>query len=63
MSTFDTLDKQLAAAGWTYDADNEQFLAGKRRLDYRRVLALVPGMTLDELASYQDLKYDDLRAS
>jgi len=32
---------------------------GKHPLNYRKVLALMPGMTLDELASYQDQKYDD----
>jgi hypothetical protein len=32
---------------------------GKRRPDYRNVLALVPGMTLDELESYADSKQDN----
>jgi hypothetical protein len=59
MSTFDTLDKRLAAKGWRYDADNEQFMNGKHALNYRAVLALIPGMTMDELARYQDQKHDD----
>ena len=58
MTTAD-LDKRLAARGWRYDVDNEQFMNGKYTLNYRKVLALMPGMTLDELASYQDQKYDD----
>jgi len=51
---FQTLDKALRAASWRYDACEESFYAGDKRLPYRKVLALVPGMTLDELASYQD---------
>jgi len=58
MTTFKQLDRALAAKGWRYDVDNEQFMNGKHPLNYHKVLALMPGMTLDELASYQDQKYD-----
>ena len=57
MTTFEKLEKALSAKGWHYDAGNQGFRNGKRRLDYRRVLALVPGMTIEELAAYQDDQY------
>jgi hypothetical protein len=53
------LDRELKRRGWRYDAGDEVFRDGNgRRLDYRRVVNLVPGMTLDELASYQDGRAD-----
>jgi len=58
MTTFTKLDRAIRAKGWHYDAGDEVFRDGNRRLDYRRVLKLVPRMTLDELASYQDDKAD-----
>jgi hypothetical protein len=58
MTTFQELDQQLAACGWRYDVDNEVFTDGSKRLGYQKVLALVPGMTLEELASYQDDQLD-----
>jgi hypothetical protein len=54
MTTFTDLDRALRQRGWHYDATNEEFRDGNKRLDYRDVQKLVPGMTLDELASYQD---------
>jgi hypothetical protein len=63
MTTFSQLDRALKAKGWRYDAGDEVFRDGNdRRLDYRRVLKLVSGMTLDELASYQDDEADKRRA-
>ena len=49
MTTFHRLDEALAAQGWRYDAQSECFMNGERVVDYREVLALVPGMTEDEL--------------
>jgi hypothetical protein len=53
------LDRALAARGWRFDAASERFTDGTRRVDYRKVLALIPGMTLDELASYVDAKHEE----
>jgi len=60
MTPFQAIDKALRDAGWRYDTGEECFFDGAKRLPYRKVLAVVPGMTLDELASYQDDKYDRL---
>jgi hypothetical protein len=60
MTTFPALDKAIRDGGWRYDTGEECFFDGAKRLPYRKVLALVPGMTLDELASYQGNKYDQL---
>jgi len=55
MTIIQRLDEALLAMGWSYDAKNEVFRdRAKRRAPYSRVLALVPGMTGDDLASYQD---------
>ena len=54
MTTFSQLDSALKSNGWCYDVGDEVFSGGKARLDHRSVLKLVPGMTLDELASYKD---------
>jgi hypothetical protein len=61
MNTFAALYKALRAAGWQCDTGEECFFDGAKRLDYRKVQALVPGMTLDELASYQDDRRDKWR--
>jgi hypothetical protein len=58
MSTFTQVDKALRAAGWRYDTGEEEFFDGTKRLTYRKILAFVLGMALDELASYQDDKFD-----
>jgi hypothetical protein len=56
-------DRQLAARGWTYDPAAEEFRDGPRLLEWEDVIGLVvPGLSLDDLAAYQDAKYDDLRA-
>jgi hypothetical protein len=55
MTTFKQLDRALRAKGWHYDAGDEVFHdRANRRLDYRGVVPLVPGLTLDKLASYQE---------
>jgi hypothetical protein len=60
MTTFQQLDKALRAKGWRYDIGEEQFFDGDGTMirDYRKLTALVRGMTLDELLSYQDQQYD-----
>jgi hypothetical protein len=58
MTRFEELDKQLAIRGWNYDRGSEEFRDGKKRLHWKEVAALVPGFTLDELASYVDDQHD-----
>ena len=48
-------ERQLKLRGWRYDLDDEVFRDGEE------LIGLVPDMTLDELARYQDAKYDQLR--
>jgi len=55
-------DRALRERGWTYDMEREVFRSGKRQMDEpEKPLALVPEMTLDELVSYQDDRYDRSR--
>jgi hypothetical protein len=58
MSVIDEIDRQLHAHGCHYDADFEAFMDGQRVIDTDELAKLLPGVTLDELASYQDDKYD-----
>ena len=60
MTTFQQLDRALRSRGWRYDGGEEQFIDATRKVirSAAKLLALVPGMTLDELASYQDDKAD-----
>jgi len=62
MTTFTDLDNALTAKGWRYQASHEQFYDGNRELTWKDILGLVPGLTLDELASYQHDKWVTLRA-
>src|SRR5262245_59151755 len=58
MTIIQRLDEALRAKGWSYDAENEVFRdRAKRRTRYSRVLALVPDMTADDLANYQDYQW------
>jgi hypothetical protein len=59
---FEEFNKDLRKRGWRYDAENEVFKAGEAELDWEAIIALVPGMTLDELAFYQDDQHDHYRA-
>ena len=59
---FEEFDRQLKSRGWRYDAGNEEFRDGERRLEWEDVVGLVPGSTLHEPASYQDEKHDDAGA-
>lgn len=63
MTTFEQIDQALTAHGWRYQANHEQFYEGNRELTWKDVLGLVPGMTMDELASYQTDKWGKFRAS
>jgi hypothetical protein len=63
MTTFEQIDKALDARGWRYQASHEQFYDGNRELTWKDVLGLAPGMTLDEMASYQTDKWAKYRAS
>ena len=63
MTTFTDLDDALKTKGWRYQASHEQFYDGNRELTWKDVLGLVPGMTMDELASYQTDQWGKFRAS
>jgi hypothetical protein len=58
MTTFEKIDAALVARGWRYDRNEQQFVDGVRVLNWEEVIGLVPGMTPDELASYEDDKWD-----
>jgi hypothetical protein len=60
MTTFERIDAALLAKGWRYDARRDLFFDGDKRLRFRTVVALIPGLTLDELASYRDEQYTQL---
>ena len=61
MTRSDELDQALRARGWHYDPANEEFRHGTRTLEWEDAIGVVPDFTLDELASYQDHKYDQRR--
>jgi hypothetical protein len=61
MITFDQIDATIAARGIRYDVVDEVFFDGSRPLEPEEVIAIVGDMTLDELASYVDDKYDRRR--
>ncbi len=56
-------DNLLAARGWTYDAHIQEFRDGDRVLEREDVIGLIPGLSLDDLAAYEDAKYDASRAA
>jgi hypothetical protein len=60
MTIFQKLDKALAARGWWYDPAAERFKSSTGALDLKNVYSIVPGMTLDDLANYQDDQYTQL---
>ena len=61
MTSFEAIEKALLAKCWRYDSESDGFFDDHRRLSYRQVLALVPGMTLGELASYVNHKHEQLK--
>lgn len=47
------LEAALKASGWHFDAEREQFRDTRgRHVNYRRILDLIPGLTLDDLAAF-----------
>ena len=55
MTVIQRLDEALRANGWSYDLEEMVFRnRGRQKMRHSRILALVPGMTEDEIASYQD---------
>lgn len=58
MTTFEAIDKAIASRGIRYDVGDELFYDGTRPLEPKELVKLLPGFTLDELASYQDDKHD-----
>jgi hypothetical protein len=63
IKVFDTIDKALHANGWEYDPEHERFTDGKCQVDDTRILALVPGLTMGDLAVYVDERHAQRRAS
>ena len=62
MTRFQQFDAALKTKGWTYDVGNEEFhTRGGRIVECELPLRLLPDMTLDKLASYQDDRYDGSR--
>jgi hypothetical protein len=57
-----TIDDALSSHGYRYDPSAEEFLDGERVIEWQEVIELVPGMTLDELASWQDAEHDRYRS-
>lgn len=58
MTTFEQIDAAIAARGVRYDLGDEIFYDGNRPLEPEELIGLLPDFTLDELASYQDDKFD-----
>ena len=56
-------ERQVAARGWRYDEQSELFMDGDRVVDFEDVIALVPGMTPEDMAAYRDDKWDQLSAA
>jgi hypothetical protein len=52
------IDELLAAQDIYYHVSDEVFYGGKRQLKPDEVLAVLPGMSLDQLARYTLGKYD-----
>jgi len=62
MTIFQQIDAALRTKGWKYDASRQLFIDRELNVihSYHKLLALVPGMTQDELESYQDDQYTQL---
>jgi hypothetical protein len=58
-----SLETLLVSQGWQFDAQREQFTDGTRRIDYRRILALMPDMTMDDLANFVNEKHEEWLAN
>jgi len=62
LNRFQQFDRALRERGFRYDVGEEQFYDGERMLEWEELICLLPDMTLDELASYQDDRHDKSRA-
>lgn len=60
MTLTERIDQALQARGCNYDADAEEFMDGQRVIDVDELCEIFPDLTLDELAAYQDAKWDAL---
>ena len=60
-TSIERIDQALTASGCHYDPESEQFMDGGKPLELEDLAELLPEVGLDELASYQDSKYDELR--
>jgi hypothetical protein len=59
MTRFQQFNRELKRRGWRYDVGGEGFFDEHgRRINWHRLVRLLPDMTLDELASYQDDRWD-----
>jgi hypothetical protein len=56
---FSNIESALVTAGWRFDAERERFTDGSYRIDYRHILKLLPGLTLDDLAAYVTHKHEE----
>ena len=64
MITFiERIDQALQDTGCHYDVAKEQFMDGERPLELEDLAELLPEVSLDELASYQDAKWGELLAA
>jgi hypothetical protein len=52
------IDQALQERGWRYDVRDEQFMVADREIEWEELIDLLPDLTLDELAAYQDVKPD-----
>ena len=60
-TVIERIDQTLIASGCHYDSENEQFMDGARPLELEDLAELLPEVSLDELTSYQDSKFNELR--
>ena len=60
MTTFDHIDRAMAARGVRYDVGDEEFYDGNRPAVADELLGIIPEVTLDQLASCVDHKYGQL---
>jgi hypothetical protein len=54
-------DRQLKLRGWSYDPADEEFRSPTGLLDWEEVVGLIPDLSRDDLAAYQERKYDEWR--
>ena len=50
------LEQSLATHGWRYDAERERFTDGLGPIDHHQILALMPGVSIEDLVSFVDEK-------